>query len=112
MKKLLVALLFIPMMAHAEFYSGNDLYMKMTDESSLVNKTMGIGYVIGVYDVGVHMFFCPGTEVGIIAGQLNDMVKHWLYANPHRRNELAQKLVLEVFKQNWPCSNRGNGRPA
>lgn len=112
MKKLLAALLFVPAMAHAEFYTGNEIYMKMTNDSSIVDRTVAMGYVVGVYDVGVHLFFCPKTEQGITVGQIGDMVKNWLYSNPHRRNELAQKLILDVFKQTWPCPNRTPSRGA
>lgn len=111
MKKLLAALLFVPAMAHAEFWSGNDLYNKL-GSNEYMDKTQGIGYIMGVYDVAIHVYFCPRTEQGITVGQIRDMVFNYLYQNPSRRNELAEKLVLEVFRQTWPCANRTPGRGA
>lgn len=113
MKKLLLCLLMLPAMARAEFYTGNDLYMKMTNSTSnSLDAVVAMGYVVGVYDVGVHLFFCPPKpETGITVGQINDIAKNWLAANAGRRNELAHKLVIEAFKQVWPCANRTNRNP-
>lgn len=106
MRKWLLVLLMVPGMVRAEFYSGNDLYSRLIDTGSIVNQMVGLGYVVGVYDVGVHAVFCPRREDSISAGQISDMVKNWLIINAHRRHESAEKLVLEVFKQTWPCANR------
>ena len=110
MKKLLVALLMIPAMAHAEFWTGNRLYERLTS-NEVIDRTQALGYVMGVYDVAVHAMFCPGNESNISAGQVRDMTLNWLANNPHRRNESAEKLVIEGFKQVWPCvNNRGATR--
>jgi len=110
MKKLIAVVLFAPCMAWAEFYTGNDLYMKITDENSMVNRMVATGYVVGVYDVGAHLFFCPPKpESGITVGQISDMVKNWLAVNAHRRNELAYSLITDLFSKNWPCANKKNG---
>lgn len=108
MRKWLIVLLMIPALARAEFYTGNDLYNKQTDNESALNRMLALGYIMGVYDVGVRAIFCPGRESGITAGQLNDMVKNWMYANPQHRHQSAEKLVLDIFKQTWPCANRNN----
>jgi len=110
MKKWLVCLLFVPAMARAEFWTGNNLYDRLTS-SEAGERIQALGYVMGVYDVAVHLFFCPpGSETTITAGQIRDMARNWLANNPHRRNESAEKLVTEVFKQVWPCRNRGGTR--
>ena len=109
MKKLLVALLMLPAMAHAEFWTGNKLYERMTS-SDMTDRIQAMGYVMGVYDVAVHALFCPGNETNITVGQVRDMAMNWLANNPHRRNESAEKLVTEAFKQVWPCRNRGGTR--
>ena len=111
MKKLLAALLFVPLMAQAEFWSGNDLYNKLSS-NEFMERTQGIGYIMGVYDVAVHVHFCPASEKSITVGQLRDMMFNWLQQNPARRHELAEKLVLDVFRQTWPCANRTPGRGA
>lgn len=117
MKKLLLALLMVPAMAKAEFYTGNDLYTKMTNEHSVVDRALSMGFVTGVYDVGVYLYFCPPKpETSITVGQVVDMSKNWLATNANRRNELAQSLLLEMFRKAWPCptnrSNPTNGRGA
>lgn len=106
MKKFFVALLFVPAMAHAEFWTGNKLYERL-GSSEVIERSQGLGYVMGVYDVAVHALFCP-IEGNITAGQIRDMVFNWLGNNPHRRHESAEKLVTEVFKQVWPCRNRSS----
>lgn len=109
MRKLLIALLFVPTMAQAEFWTGNKLYERLSS-TEVTDRIMGMGYVMGVYDVAVHALFCPpGSETSITAGQVRDMAFNWLGNNPHRRNESAEKLVTEAFRQAWPCRNRGGG---
>lgn len=108
MKKFLVALLMVPSMASAEFLSGNDLYTRMTG-SEIGWRMYALGYVVGVYDVGVHIHFCPASETGITAGQVRDIAEQFLAANPGLRDKNAYMLVRESFRQVWPCPNRGRG---
>ena len=92
MRKLLIALLFVPTIAQAEFWTGNKLYERLSS-TEVTDRIMGMGYVMGVYDVAVHALFCPpGSETNITAGQVRDMAFNWLGNNPHRRNESAEKL--------------------
>ena len=105
MRKLLATLLFVPTMAQAEFWTGNNLYNKLEDQDT-IHKVQGIGYIMGVYDVYVNVTFCPPSEVGITVGQIKDMVHAWLRANPNQRHRNAEALVNEAFKQAWPCANR------
>jgi hypothetical protein len=110
MKKLLIALLMVPAMAHAEFWTGNKLYERLTSAET-TDRIQAMGYVMGVYDVAVHALFCPpGSETNITVGQIRDMASNWLANNPHRRSESAEKLVIEAFRQVWPCRNRGGTR--
>ena len=92
----------------AEFWTGNKLYERLTS-TDMSDRIQAMGYVMGVYDVAVHALFCPGSESNITVGQVQDMAKNWLANNPHRRNESAEKLVIDAFKQVWPCRNRGGG---
>lgn len=107
MKKLLIGLMLIPSLARAEFLSGNELYSKLTG-TSLMEKMYALGYVTGVYDVGVHVTFCPRTEQGITAGQIQDITINYLAANAGQRHRNAEVLVREALKQIWPCQNRNN----
>ena len=73
MKMLLVALLMVPSMAHAEFVSGNDLLSRLKS-SEYMDKMYGLGYVLGVFDAGQHIRHCAPNGNGINAGQMNDKV--------------------------------------
>jgi len=107
MKKWLVCLLFVPAMARAEFWTGNNLHDRLTS-SEVSERIQALGYVMGVFDVYVNVTFCPGNQTGITAGQIRDMAAAWLAANPTQRNRNAEALVNEAFKQAWPCKNRNN----
>lgn len=110
MKKAIAALLFVPAMAHAEFFSGNDLLAKL--QGDVYDKVQSIGYVQGVFDVYVHVTFCPpngGRD--ITAGQIQDMVRNYLTNHPAIRHKTAESLINDMFKQVWPCANR-SGRGA
>jgi hypothetical protein len=107
MRKLLIALLMIPALARAEFWSGNDLHQRLTS-TDVMERMYGLGYVIGIYDAYVHVAFCPKTESGITAGQINDIVKQYLNANPSRRHMQGYTLVRESLQAVWPCANRNN----
>ena len=109
MKKLLVALLMVPAMARAEFWTGNNLYNKM-NSAETTDRIQAMGYVMGVFDVYVNVTFCPGDQTAITVGQIRDMASAWLAANPAQRNKSAESLVNEAFKQAWPCRNRGGTR--
>ena len=105
MKKLLVALLMVPTMASAEFLSGNDLYNRMTN-TEITWRMYALGYVVGVYDVNVHVTICPANEKNVTAGQIRDIAEQFLAANPGLRDKSADSLVREALRQVWPCANR------
>ena len=109
MKKLLIALLMIPALVRAEFLTGNDLYQKLTS-TSVVDKMYALGYVVGVYDVNVHITICPRAENVITAGQVQDITIQYLTLNPGQRHRNAEVLVRDALKQVWPCANRQSGR--
>lgn len=109
MRKLIAALLIVPSIASAEFLSGNDLYHRLTSNDS-GDKFYALGYIVGAYDMGVHVSFCPRTEQGITAGQVQDIVRNYLAANPGFRQRSADWLVREALKQVWPCANNTKGR--
>ena len=106
MKKFIVGLLMVPAMAHAEFFSGNDLYVKL-QSTEIMDRMQGMGYVMGIYDAQVHIHYCPKNESLINAGQLRDIVFQQLANNPTQRHRPAYALISEAFKAVWPCANRG-----
>jgi hypothetical protein len=108
MRKLLTALLFVPAMAHAEFWSGNDLHNRLSSSDS-VERIHAMGYIMGVYDAGVNAIFCPPNQAGISAGQIRDMTFAYLSQNPAIRQRTADTIIFDMFRQVWPCPQRGRG---
>lgn len=108
MKKLLVSLLLVPALAHAEFESGNSLLADI--QSAEIGKRMhALGYVKGVADVYVNVTFCPPRNASITAGQISDMVRNHLEMNPAIRHQTAESIINGVLTKAWPCpANRGN----
>ena len=107
MKKFIAALLMVPTMASAEFLTGNELYTRLTGDLS--DRMYALGYVVGVYDVNVHVTFCPRVETNITAGQVQDITIRYLSSNPGQRHRSAEILVRDALKQVWPCANRNKG---
>ena len=106
MGKLLAVLLFVPAMARADFFDGNRLLNELRDVNGYGFFT-SIGYIQGVVDAHSSLFFCPPTNV--TAGQVRDMVKNHLDANPQIRHIAAERIIREQFEKVWPCRNRGSG---
>lgn len=107
MKKFVACLLLVPCVASAEFWTGNDFYNRITSHD-VMDRVQAMGYVTGVYDVAVHVWFCPSSERGVTVGQISDIAKNWLANNPHRRNESAERLLRTAFGQVWPCAKSNN----
>jgi hypothetical protein len=104
MKRLLAVLLFVPAMAHAEFFSGNTLLARLNGDS--LDRVQALGYIQGISDAYVRVIFCPPENV--TAGQLSDMIRNYLTNNPATRHKTADALIAEAFGQVWPCAKRGN----
>ena len=105
MKKLLVALLAsVSMMAHAVFFSGNDLLSEIQSDSS-VKRMVALGFVMGVHDAMEGEYICSGSNV--TAGQLRDVVQQGLQNNPKDRNLSASLLVMVYLGEAFPCSKKG-----
>lgn len=107
MKKLLAALCFIPVMANAEFISGNDLYKDLRSEST-VDKVYALGYIAGVSDAGQGGSHCIPTTVSL--GQIQDMAINYLRKNPEIRNLSADVLLSMMLMERWPCKDKPKGR--
>ncbi len=61
MKKWLICLMFVPAMARAECWTGNNLYDRMTS-SEVSERIQALGYVMGVFDVYVNVVAPRGEE--------------------------------------------------
>ena len=92
--------------AHAEFKTGNNLLSDIKGDP--MDYVHGNGYVIGVYDATQHVMHCPPP--GVTAGQVVDMVRLYLEANPQERHRTADVLVLNVLQRAWPCQQRTQPR--
>ena len=106
MKKLFAAVLFIPMLAQAEFRTGNQLFSEI-QSTGVVEQMISLGYIMGIADALRGINHCPPATV--TAGQLRDMVKNYLDANPQFRHYTADTIVMAVLKQAWPCENKSKG---
>ena len=109
MKKLLIALLFVPTMSQAAFRSGNELLSDMNATDSF-SRGLALGYIMAATDMARTIWFCPPNDGGgITAGQIHDMVKNYLTNNPAIRNRSADSLMIEILGAWYPCRNRGSG---
>ena len=104
MKKLFVSLLFVPAVANAEFMSGNQLLSDM--KGSDMNQMLALGYIMGVSDTCTTITICPPANV--TAGQVQDIVRQHLEANPSKRHFTADSLIKNKLEEIWPC-RRGRG---
>lgn len=109
MKKLIATLLFIPIMASAEFTSGNDLYKDLRSDK-LVDNIYALGYIAGVADAGQSGSHCIPTSVSL--GQLQDMVIDYLRKNAEIRNLSGDVLVGLMLLERWPCKEKKRGKGA
>lgn len=106
MKKILLIALLACTSAHAEFKDGNKLYSQMQTEYASTDWFNAIGYVTGVADALGNITYCAPPAV--TAGQLVDMVKAYLAANPQFRHMPADVLVSRTLGNVWPCK-KGSG---
>jgi hypothetical protein len=111
MKKFLVTLIMVPAMAHAEFFTGNQLLAKM-NSTEVSERIQAIGYIQGVFDTGQHLKHCAPDNAGITAGQIQDITRSYLEKNPAVRNLSADLLITEALRKIWPCANQNKGRGA
>jgi hypothetical protein len=102
MKKLLISFLLCPIIANAEFFTGNDLLTRMN--GSTLDQMQALGFVQGVFDVYVDVTICPPSNV--TAGQLNDMIKNYLTNIPAHRHLTAESLINQALKSVWPCKQQ------
>jgi hypothetical protein len=94
--------------AQAEFWTGNQLLAKMQD-SSAGERMFALGYVSGVADALTGTITCPPLTVSV--GQVNDMVRALLEANPGDRHKSADVFVFTAMKAQWPCKQQPKGNP-
>jgi hypothetical protein len=104
MKKIIACLLIVPSIASGQFTSGNDLLSDMNGVN--VNKSMALGYVIGVVDALNKIVICP--PLNVTAGQVSDIIKKHLEDNPDIRHYSADSIIANKLASVWPCK-KGKG---
>ena len=104
MKKIIACFLIAPSIASAHFMSGNDLLRDMNGGS--VNRSLAIGYVLGVTDTLTNIAICPPAN--ITSGQVTDIIKKHLEDNPSSRHYSADSLISNKLVSIWPCQ-KGKG---
>lgn len=104
MKHIIASLAIVCSSAHAEFFTGNDLLSRIeSDNTSL--QFMGMGYVLGVHDLGRNALHCSPT--GVASGQVRDIVSAYLRSFPARRHLSADGLISDALGLVWPCPKKG-----
>jgi hypothetical protein len=92
--------------AHAEFLDGNKLLSDMKGAHGF--QMSALGYVMGVADSIQSVTACVPPSV--TSGQVLDMVRNYLEANPAIRHFTADVIVTDVLKRSFPCATRPPGR--
>lgn len=92
--------------AHAEFLDGNKLLSDMKGSHGF--QMSALGYVMGVADSIQSVTACVPPSV--TSGQVLDMVRNYLEANPAIRHFTADVIVTDVLKRAFPCAARTPGR--
>ena len=104
MKKLILAsLLAMSSVANASYYSGNQLFNKMTSADT-VDKMFALGYIAGVHDAMEGVAVC--APQGVTLGQLSDVVLKKLRSIPEHRHNSADSLVFMALSEAFPCKNK------
>lgn len=105
MKTAIIAALLACSSAHAQFYTGNDLLSRITDDSS--SQYHALGFVMGVHDALDGIVFC--TSATVTAGQVRDVIKISLERDPANRHKPANTLIANTLQAVWPCPKKGIG---
>lgn len=105
MKRTLAVLLLLlaSTSARAEFISGNTLYADMLSRDP-VRIATAQGYVMGVFDAYQHTQHCAPGAVNL--RQVWDLAQRMLETAATIRHDPADRLLVAVFKEAWPCAAR------
>lgn len=85
--------------AQAEFYDGNRLLQRMNGD--IPDQMAALGYVAGVWDAYMGVMICPPPNV--MLNQVRDMTKALLIARPEFRHQSADRFVIAVGAETFPC---------
>lgn len=99
--------------AFAEFYTGKKLkglLEKNESRSDYVEGSIGLGYVIGVFDARTGLNFCPPE--GVTAGQVASMTLKTIRENPEELHRSGDVFVITALRRAWPCPDKPQGMDA
>ena len=94
MKKALIALALAAPLAHADFFSGNDLYAKLLS-SNPADKVTAVAYIAGVADGGQGNKHC--IPDGVSVGQIVELTTNVLRSQPENRHFGASQFIEVVI---------------
>jgi hypothetical protein len=106
MRAAVLCLALVASSAQAEFLDGNKLLSDMKGSHGF--QMSALGYVMGVADAIQNAVACVPPSV--LSGQVLDMVRNYLEANPAVRHLTADMIVTHVLKQAFPCAQKPQGR--
>lgn len=89
--------------AQADFLNGNMLLQRINSPEPQ-EKSLAIGYVMGISDVAQDITHCSGPNV--TSGQSRDIVKKFLTARPELRDIEASVLVQVALGEAFPCQQK------
>jgi len=104
-KRAVAAVMLVPALAHAEFWTGNDLlaHIKSTEATQ---RVQAVGYVMGVFDATGSIAHCGNSLSSITSGQVRDVARQYLEQNPGTRDIVADVLLRAAFGATWPCPEK------
>ncbi len=112
MKKLasILVLLFL-MTANAHALTGAELkkhLIEFNSSSGSLWGPYGVGYVLGVADLGNGLLFCTPS---VTNKELTSIVLSYLFAHPDKLEKSADGLVVNALSAKWPCE-KNQSRPS
>lgn len=94
-------------LAEASFLDGNDLYARCAAPMGDVSLSFCNGYVAGISDALYEGNSVNGYKAcipsGPTVGQMADVVRQFLAANPASRHKASEGLVAHAISDAFPC---------
>ena len=113
MKNIFIALAsFFLLSVNSYAVTGTELKKYLIDfnsSSSTLWGSYGVGYVIGVVDMGNGLLFCAPRMTN---KDITSVVLAYLFANSDLLEKTADVLVTKAMATKWPCKSEGNSTPA
>lgn len=103
MKKLLLALTLIASSAHAEFAASGRIMELMNGDN--LERVSASGYVAGVYDTGIGIYFCPAKDPSFQS--LMEFAYNVFDKTP-TPTKPASEVLMEALHAQYPCKKKGS----